>query len=278
MNGDFATQAGDFIRSRAEISDERSPFGSEILLAGTRRTAFNLLPSGRFELKPDTLTALSESYRRRGILLVNLREEVWRHRNVQAKSSIVSKLGLSATLYARKAQASRISKPELDAFMNENHLMGTALCKYKYGLKIDGATVAAAAFAPFRNCRRNGATVRSSELVRFANLNGFTVAGGLSRLIALFVNDRHPDDIMSYADRDWSDGAAYRRIGFAEVGATPPTALSFDDDRRMFRPLRPDENPLGATYNTGNMKFILTTDNMKFILTTDKQRNTLQRK
>jgi hypothetical protein len=267
VNGDFETdfesQAGDFIRSRAEISDERSPFGSAILLAGARRTAFNLLPTGRFALKPDALTELSESCRRRGILLVNLREDIWRYRNAQAKSSILSKLGLTETLHARKTEVSRISKPELDAFMNENHLMGSALCKYKYGLKIDGATVAAAAFAPFRKYIRNGATVRSSELVRFANLNGFTVAGGLSRLIAAFVNDRHPDDIMSYADRDWSDGAAYRRTGFAEAGSTPPAALLFDGERGVLRSLRPDENPLDATYNTGNMKFILTLDKQR---------------
>ncbi len=49
---------------------------------------------------------------------------------------------------------------------------------------------------------------RSYEMVRFANVTGVTVTGGLSKLIKAFAEEVKPDDIMTYVDREWSDGKA----------------------------------------------------------------------
>ena len=49
---------------------------------------------------------------------------------------------------------------------------------------------------------------RSYELIRFATLKEFVVIGGFDKLLKAFCKEHQPDDIMTYADRDWSDEKA----------------------------------------------------------------------
>jgi hypothetical protein len=46
---------------------------------------------------------------------------------------------------------------------------------------------------------------RSYELLRFASLQGYVVVGGMDKLMKAFMHENQPDDIMSYADKDWSE-------------------------------------------------------------------------
>ena len=48
------------------------------------------------------------------------------------------------------------------------------------------------------------------------------VAGGMGKLLNCFVNEQSPQEIMSYADRDWSEGDVYKKLGFRFAGYTPP--------------------------------------------------------
>jgi hypothetical protein len=38
----------------------------------------------------------------------------------------------------------------------------------------------------------------------------------MGKLLKAFIDEMHPDDIMSYADASWSNGDAYRKLGFTE--------------------------------------------------------------
>jgi hypothetical protein len=252
---DFQNEAEEFIRNFCTPAVEYSVLGSKILLAESGQ-AFNLMEINKYALTPNTMLDISKQYQERNIRIIHLWEDVWRSRNIQVKSVIKAKLGYSKKIYARKTAVVKLTKTELDTFMDENHLMRSALCKYKYGLTLGNDLVAAAAFAPIRKYYHQNGFDKSSELVRYANLNETIVVGGLSRLISFFVNERKPDDIMSYADKDWSDGAAYRLLGFTETEQTPPKCftLNMKDFSRI--PMNDNEQPqTNIIYNTGNIKF-----------------------
>src|SRR5574344_177711 len=134
-----------------------------------------------------------------------------------------------SSIFARNCSARRIGKPEAAAFMSSNHRLGDATCRYRYGLFVERSTGSAeasfppgtlAAVAEFSNARRwnkGGRIISSYEWIRYASLDGLRVTGGMSKLLQAFIDDVHPDDIMSYAATDYPDGgAAYRKLGFAE--------------------------------------------------------------
>ena len=45
------------------------------------------------------------------------------------------------------------------------------------------------------------------------------MTGGMGKLLQAFIDDVHPDDIMSYADEEYPDGGeVYARLGFTAEG------------------------------------------------------------
>ncbi|CCG99057.1 hypothetical protein FAES_1047 [Fibrella aestuarina BUZ 2] len=82
--------------------------------------------------------------------------------------------------------------------------------------------LAVATFAQPRQMKQDTQPYRSAELLRFANRVGFTVVGGLDKLLTTYLRNHPADDLMTYADRDWSDGASYRKVGFEAISDTPP--------------------------------------------------------
>jgi hypothetical protein len=52
------------------------------------------------------------------------------------------------------------------------------------------------------------------ELSRFCNKLNTSVVGGASRLLKHFITKHNPSEIISYADKRWSDGGLYDKLGF----------------------------------------------------------------
>ncbi|MDD7455311.1 MAG: hypothetical protein PUK70_03525 [Bacteroidales bacterium] len=127
-------------------------------------------------------------------------------------------------LFARNCEAGRIIKELAYNFLAENHRLGATKCRYFYGLFLKkesyglpaGTLVAVAGFSGSRIWRKGDSTVHSYEWVRYASLHGFGVNGGMGKLLNAFIDEVHPDDIMSYADASWSNGDVYRKLGFTE--------------------------------------------------------------
>ena len=59
------------------------------------------------------------------------------------------------------------------------------------------------------------------------------VSGGMGKLLKAFIKDVQPDDIMSYADLEWSEGTVYEQLGFKRehLGKEP---VLFTVDRRTW--------------------------------------------
>ena len=146
---------------------------------------------------------------------------------------IYAKLGKSGSIYARDCTVRRIDSPTADAFLAENHSYGAAKARYKYGMFELGCLVAVATFSAPRSIPRSftdgsSATLKSYEWVRYASLAGTTVAGGMGKMMAAFVEDVHPEEIMSYADLEWSEGEVYPTLGFTWAGRRDPVTFWVD--------------------------------------------------
>ena len=54
------------------------------------------------------------------------------------------------------------------------------------------------------------------------------ISGGMGRALKAFIKDIEPDDIMSYADLEWSEGDVYEQLGFICEGMKEPVYFTID--------------------------------------------------
>lgn len=218
---------------------------------------------------------ISQLFAKKDIRVIHLWEDVWQTKRSIVESRLMSLFGKSETIPARLTQVQRIDKPTLDKFLINNHLQSKVNAKLKYGLFLpsryfrviqnekvlqenvnkEAFLVAVASFSNAKKIIRDGQEFRSYELIRFANYKGFTVVGGLNKLLKMFIDEHAPDDIMTYADADWSDGTNYQKIGFERIELTYP--LTFELDNETFTRKLADENTKTKIYNSGNWKFLM---------------------
>jgi hypothetical protein len=218
----------------------------------------------------------TQSLRAKGKNCIVIWEDFWIRSREIVQSRILSMLGRAHRIPARLTQVRRIDKPTADAFLEKNHLNGTVSAKYKYGLflpfkyyrvlnegfkPVDRSEllVAVATFSFPRLFTKNNHTVRSHELVRFASLLHTSVVGGLDKLLQAFVKDKQPDDIMTYADLEWSIGKSYEKLGFEEKSSTGPTDffLNLPEMKRSSLPFA-EALPQLNIRNMGSIKFVKT--------------------
>lgn len=167
---------------------------------------------------------------------VIIAEDRWKSRKNMMQSRLLAHLDVFSRIYARNCEVRKIDKNQAGAFLMENHSYGDAKCRYRYGLFLKRHTgrvaaggkevemykpdtlVAVATFSNARKWKKGEVQVRSYEWTRYASLPGLRVAGGMGKLLNAFIHEVEPDDVMSYADLEWSDGAVYKGLGFKEDG------------------------------------------------------------
>lgn len=178
------------------------------------------------------------------------------------KSRLASIYHKTKPIFARNCTVERIDKQAAATFFNNNHLSGYANAKFKYGLFHANQLVAAITFAPGRNILRNGTSLRSFEMIGFCQISGYTVTGGLSKLIHAFVADKSPQHIATTVDLDWATGKGLHGLGFSktEISQPLPFAVEWQAGQRLY----PDRhqrfkntiNPTDYPYlNAGFAKF-----------------------
>lgn len=192
-------------------------------------------------IHPDFFKDFSEKIQTQQQRIIHLWEDVYAQNPTLVNARILVLCGHSNRLNARHCFVERVDNPTAEAFLNENHLQASVKSKFKYGLFlkaqylekfIDSALIqdknkslliAVATFSAGRAMKYGErAGTRSYELLRFATLKNHHVVGGMDKLLKAFANEHQPDDVMSYADRDWSDGRSYETLGFQKIENTPP--------------------------------------------------------
>lgn len=236
-------------------------------------TLENWLDAGSFERWQDEIRTMLAK-REAGLKCVVIWEDYWINNEPIVKSRVNAMLGNSQKIAARLTQVRRIDQESAVLFLEKNHLNGSVTSKTKYGLFLpkryfrvlneafeydhnsEELLVAVATFSAPRVFARADGPFRSFEMLRFASLLDTNVSGGLDKLLTAFAREKDPDDIMTYADREWSDGAGYVKLGFERISETAPMQfyLSATD---MERTSKPDPKRI-AIYNAGSIKFVKT--------------------
>ena len=152
--------------------------------------------------------------------VIHLDVDVLNNEFPKVLSRIRGLIGLGKRIYARQTVVARIDKKVALDFLIEYHLNTAFAGKYRYGLFYKGELVSVAIFSGGRVMREISDNYRSFELIRFCHKAEVTVIGGISKLIKAFIADFSPHDIMTYADKDWSQYSSLQTIGFEEVGKT----------------------------------------------------------
>lgn len=153
---------------------------------------------------------------------IYLYEDTWRRNQNLISQRLLAHLGQFKSIFARNCTVARIDTPEAAEFLDKYHSYGSCRSKYRYGLFHKGILVAVASFSAGRPMERPFGTVESFEWLRYASLPDLRIPGGMGKLLQAFADEIGPDEVMSYADLEWSDGGVYRTLGFKEAGFRKP--------------------------------------------------------
>lgn len=173
-------------------------------------------------------------------------EDRWHSQPKMMHARLLAHLRIFTQIYARNCEVRKIDKKTAAEFLEANHSYGDAACRYRYGLflkrytghtsslNIDrpkaGDLVAVATFSNGRKWIKGDKTIRSYEWTRYASLPGVRLSGGMGKLLQAFIEEVQPDDIMTYADLEWSEGKVYEALGFTLEGVKSPVLFSIDID------------------------------------------------
>ncbi|MCI1785450.1 MAG: hypothetical protein LKI59_04835 [Bacteroidales bacterium] len=183
------------------------------------------------------LSEIIEKMEKRPIVIA---EDTWYRQKRQLEARIRAHIGIFGHIQARNCEIRKIDKTVSSGFMNACHGYGDASCRYRYGLFVkhcrgncpdgitEGMMVASAGFSNARRWIKGNKTVRSYEWIRYASLPDIRVAGGMGKILKSFTREVGPDDVMSYADLEWSDGSAYKLLGFKPESFRSPVLFMID--------------------------------------------------
>ena len=187
-------------------------------------------------------------------------EDRWRLQKDMIQSRLLAHLETFTSSYARNCEVRRIEKCEAQTFLKAHHSYGYAACRHHYGLFqkrhtghtrndiAPGTLIATATFSNARKWQKGEQTIRSYEWTRYASLPNMRISGGMGKLLKAFIEDVRPDDIMSYADLEWSEGNVYRELGFRCEGRKEPVLFRLDPDTW-------ERLPVKAGMTEGNLYF-----------------------
>ena len=190
-------------------------------------------------------------------------EDRWHTQGEMMKSRLLAHLEVFSPVYARNCEVRRIDRSLAKAFLDANHSYGYAACKYCYGMFLKrhtghiaqqiescgntvektgypapGTLVAVATFSNARKWAKGEKTIRSYEWTRYASLPDVRLNGGMGRMLKTFIKEVQPDDIMSYADLEWSAGDVYAQLGFELEGVKSPVMFSVDTETWKRTPIK----------------------------------------
>ena len=279
---DSQNQLFDFIKSIYDgeiVKNNRDIIGQELdILLPEKKLAFEFngifWHSDKFKDKNYHLnkTNLCES---KDIHLIHIWEDDWRYKREIIKSRINNLLGKSDKIWGRLCKIKIIDTKSCREFLNKNHIQGYCPSKYNIGLLYKNELVSIMTFGNLRISLGQRSKDGSYELLRFCNKLGMSIVGGASKMFNFFIKQYNPASIISYADRCWSNGNLYRRLGFKIESITKPNYYyvingirknrfnyrkdrlikeGFDSNKTEFEIMK--ERGYNKIYDVGNYRFI----------------------
>ena len=219
-----------------------------------------------------TREVISQMTEKTGTPPLVITEDRWALQQEMMQARLLAHIRIFSQIYARNCEVRKIDKQTVAEFLAANHSYGDAACRYRYGLFLKrhtghnlhsgtlspGTLVAVATFSNARKWIKGDKEIRSYEWTRFASLPGLRISGGMGKMLKHFIEDIQPDDIMTYADLEWSEGSVYEQLGFTLEGQKDPVMFHIGPDWKRI-PVKQETSEDGHLYfrNFGSNKYRL---------------------
>lgn len=176
----------------------------------------------------------TEDCLKKNIQLIHIFEDEWKNKKEIVKSVLRNILGVTTNrIFARRCVIKEVDSKICTTFLKENHLQGSCSSSVKLGLFFNDELVSVMTFGKSRHFIGNGKT--EWELIRFCNKINTNVVGGASKLLNYFIKNFKPESIVTYADRRWSQGGLYEKIGFVKYNTSKPNYYYVINGARHYR-------------------------------------------
>lgn len=166
----------------------------------------------------------TELCEKNGIKLIHIYEDDWLFKQEIVKSRILNLLNKTPNkIYGRNCKIKEISDNTLIRnFLEKNHIQGFVGSQIKIGLFYNNELVSLMTFGSKRTFMKQKNETGVYEMLRFCNKLNTSIIGGADKLFKYFINKYNPSEIVSYADRSWSQGGLYKKLGFNFINKTTP--------------------------------------------------------
>jgi len=158
----------------------------------------------------------------KGIRLIHVFEDEWLTQRNLVVSRILNLCNYNThRIGARQCSIVHIDQKTEKNFLLHNHIQSYAKSSVKLGLLYNNQLVSVMTFSKpnlSKGAKKTGN--KHWELLRFANLAGWTVYGSASRLFKHFIKEYSPEQIVTFADLRWNTGDVYSTMGFKFVKHT----------------------------------------------------------
>jgi hypothetical protein len=172
----------------------------------------------------------------KNIRLIHIFEDEWLFKKEIVKSRLKNMLGLTQNkVYGRKCVIKEVTPKEAKIFLENNHIQGNVNSKIRLGLYYNNVLIGLMTFGGLRKNLGNKSNENIYELFRFCNLSNYIIIGGADKLLKHFIKHYKPKEIISYADRRWSQGDLYNKLNFIFSHNTKPNYFYLVNDKRENR-------------------------------------------
>ena len=156
------------------------------------------------------------------IRLIQIIDCEWLNKQEIIKSRLKSILSNTTKIFARKCEIKQIDNKTALTFLESNHLQGAINASINLGLYNKNNLIAVMTLGMLRKCLGQKNISGEYEMYRFCSKINTSIIGGASKLLNYFIKTYNPIKITSYADRRWSSGNLYKKLGFKFVSNTKP--------------------------------------------------------
>lgn len=163
--------------------------------------------------------------RKANIRLMQIWDSEWINQKGIIKSKIGVMLGIGSRIHARKCNIYHINNKDYKEFINKYHLQGYRPSSVRMGLTYHGQLVEIMSF--------NKHPKHCWEIIRLASSGDHVIVGGTSKLLSNFEHSHNPAQILTFADRRYSHGDVYKKLGFELQAITSPNYFYTADSRNL---------------------------------------------
>jgi len=179
----------------------------------------------------------TESCEKQDIKLIHIFEDEWILKKEIIKSKLKQLLNLNKDIkriHARKCRIKEISPKVKNEFLNRYHIQGEDKSVVKLGAFYGNELVSVMTFS-HGSISRKKLNENNWELSRFCSNSNYHIPGIASKLLTYFKRNYEWNEIFSYADRRWSEGNLYYKIGFELDSITKPNYWYVKNGIRIHR-------------------------------------------